>query len=112
MFSSLPMLARKHVAALVAPVALFTTMNTAGAASIDTAAQNMVPPTASEKVAVADGRPATEASTDTAAPRRHANAEHPGVAQWRHWHDAAPHDTNLFLVQPPASTRWTASSGQ
>lgn len=36
----------------------------------------------------------------------HANHEHPAVARWAQGAPTAP-DSNHFLVQPPATTRWT-----
>ncbi len=36
----------------------------------------------------------------------HANHEHPAVARWAQGAATAP-DSNHFLVQPPATTRWT-----
>ena len=36
----------------------------------------------------------------------HANHQHPAVARWAQGAATAP-DSNHFLVQPPAATRWT-----
>lgn len=39
----------------------------------------------------------------------HANTEHPAVTLARRARDTSAVDPNTFLVQPPASVRWTAA---